>query len=192
MLDGEEKPSYSVVQSLLRLGKKYEVDDLYKWALRRLEAFFPDTLDAWNAAASDPPFRYEKADLISMAKLTRELELTNLYPRALYKCCVRPRRSIIEGLVNTRGDRIQLDAEDQIACIDIIRFLTASRAAMAARIAGLDLPSPECMSPEDCSISHDALRQIVEHGDIMDHVELTESLVHWRARVDPTGKTSVQ
>jgi hypothetical protein len=106
------------VHSLLRLGTKYEIEDLRAEALYCLKQLLPGDLQSWDNALNSPPIPYEQIDFISMANLTNELGLDTLHARALYRCSQLPTHYLINGMQRTHGVWERISSVDAIACID--------------------------------------------------------------------------
>lgn len=146
--DSGEKPRYVVVQSLLRLGKKYGVDDLYVRALRRLEQLLPTDIKAWDLAQANSPVTPEPADIISMANITRELELNRLHAMALYMCCLLPAATLVHGTSHSRGTHEKLAPVDLAICIEaqpeLLKEKLRTAAALTRCKADRCLDRPRC------------------------------------------------
>ena len=102
------KPEYADVHALLRLGTKYQIDDLRLEAMSCLESLLPGDLQSWDSIAHSPPVNYVLADLLAMVNLTRELGLETLRARALYRCCQLPTNCLINGMVRSHGGLEQI------------------------------------------------------------------------------------
>lgn len=121
--------------SLIRLGTKYEISEFHEEALRFVEGFFPDTMEAWDSVTDDPPFTFETADLVSLANLAEEVDLAKILPFALYRCCQLSSKELINGVRHSRGDVATLTPSNLIKTLELQKFEVLNAMNMMANFA---------------------------------------------------------
>ncbi|KDR77707.1 hypothetical protein GALMADRAFT_1326574 [Galerina marginata CBS 339.88] len=75
--------SFSLLKSMLRLGKKYEIDHLQAEGMNRLKKELPVTLDLWNEKYENP-IRNGTFNILDVINLLLELGIKSLLPVAYY------------------------------------------------------------------------------------------------------------
>lgn len=116
-----ELQSFRVLAAFLRLGKKYEILQLYKESLARLSREFPSSLAEWEKARGKAleiePSLSLAFDVINLA---RETGTIILLPAAFYNyldCTELNVKDIFEGIKREDGSVALLSPEDQRNCI---------------------------------------------------------------------------
>ena len=125
----QQRHSLSLIQSLLRLGTKYQIEDLRDEALHYLQQILPGEIAQWDQVEKDSEVERRPADIISMVNLTSELNIGSLHLRALYLCCQLPAHLIVHGVEHPRG-RVQLSPEHVVLCFDGRARLTSWKQSM--------------------------------------------------------------
>ncbi|KAJ3558149.1 hypothetical protein NM688_g1092 [Phlebia brevispora] len=144
------KPRWTVVQSLYRLGSKYEVLDLRDAALhyiRRLHLGTPQKRKRLYDSTTSPVI-YEPADIIAMANLIPEFNIGKvLHVGFLYACCQLTVKELLDGIPHSRGYVERLTPDNLRWCMEGRANLIVASAEMVNRcIIGM----PTCPHA-DCS-----------------------------------------
>lgn len=148
------KPSYAVIESLLRTSHKYRVEKIHQESLFYLEKLLPGDIVAYDTLHSEgatPPLVCEPADYIAMATLTRELQMPVLRQRALYNCCQMPTMTLITGAWHAaRGVSIKLSDDDLALCVGRGRTrLTYATGLLLDKV--FTMSRPACETPQHCT-----------------------------------------
>ncbi|KII84011.1 hypothetical protein PLICRDRAFT_436297 [Plicaturopsis crispa FD-325 SS-3] len=91
--DPEEKQSLSVIASLLRLGKKYEIKHLYDKALKFLTDDYPDTLKGWDARTHR--ISRHTGFAFDVINLAREFDIHSICPAVFFDCVLHHDAGVI-------------------------------------------------------------------------------------------------
>ncbi|KII84008.1 hypothetical protein PLICRDRAFT_118797 [Plicaturopsis crispa FD-325 SS-3] len=116
--DPEENQPLSLIASILRLSKKYEIQHLYNKALKFLTDQFPDTLEARDACG--PSRVVESAGFsFDVITLARELDIQQILPAAFYRFIMLYDDAVIlDGLPDPTGEQMtKLSPLDQKVAI---------------------------------------------------------------------------
>ncbi|KZP30453.1 hypothetical protein FIBSPDRAFT_814728 [Athelia psychrophila] len=110
-----EKLSLAVLSAFIRLGRKYDIRDLYIEALKRLYIQFPilegELVIEWTVVQ-------EPASLFELITFARTTGMLSILPDVLYTCCQKYSASeIIGGINGTDGSISSLRTEDQLTCL---------------------------------------------------------------------------
>ncbi|EIW79922.1 hypothetical protein CONPUDRAFT_145017 [Coniophora puteana RWD-64-598 SS2] len=120
---GAKSAPVTVIAAFLRLGKKYEISDLYDEAQAHLEIDLPDNFEAYVTSQSSPwkitSVPNTSHDVaIAVANIVREAGLLSMLPAALHMCmdcCTM--EEIFAGLRDENGNVGRtLSLENQQAC----------------------------------------------------------------------------
>ncbi|EJF60263.1 hypothetical protein DICSQDRAFT_171233 [Dichomitus squalens LYAD-421 SS1] len=135
-----QAPSCHAVFSWIRLGHKYQFEQLVEEGLRHLRLAYPNQL----TSDSTPVRRERPADLINQAaivavNLARLTESDDLLPLALLECC-KLGETITQGYEREDGTKEYLSPEDLGRCF-------AAKAKLALRNAEAVLQVQEAASP---------------------------------------------
>lgn len=94
---------FRVVASLVRLGKKYEMDSILRMGIARLKKEFPVHLFPWNfdrklqAGASRIEGINTPAALVALIELALECDVLWVLPSAYYRCCMDMEATLFGG-----------------------------------------------------------------------------------------------
>ncbi|KAH9887013.1 hypothetical protein C8Q73DRAFT_768656 [Cubamyces lactineus] len=128
---GHYEPSYEEVSACIRIGHKYEIEDLVQRNLDYLRKLYPSNFDAYLVARRNRPPTFTPAHAIGVVNLARLTGTDALLPAALMECCTLSGIGIVNGLERADGMRETLSPEDLGRC-----FVGRTRMAQAsARIA---------------------------------------------------------
>ncbi|KAF7974950.1 hypothetical protein HWV62_11011 [Athelia sp. TMB] len=149
------KMSFAEFAAFLCLGQKYDIQELYLEAKRRLFALCPATLDAYPSFPQEfdwgeiePP----EGELMQLIILGRRAGLLSILPSALYEICMMyTTDGIIDGTTTSDGSVIRLSHQDQLACLAGFRGAIYGQAETSFRWIWDPEPlSPNCATPQDC------------------------------------------
>ncbi|KAJ7488599.1 hypothetical protein B0H11DRAFT_2191943 [Mycena galericulata] len=133
----ETTKSFRLVSAMFRLGKKYEIDELYDDAYNRLEHDFPRTLVEYRelhgqtprgvcAKTYITPYAAVGFDVVNFA---RAHGLNKILPAAFYICLTVHLRShdvqhaISHGLLRENNTLAELSSADKDLCLSVLRDL---------------------------------------------------------------------
>ena len=108
-----------VIAAFLRLGRKYDIQQLYSEALKRLELAFPSTIEEYDC--SPDSFTLDdvwdmnyNALLFAVINLTRENDILHILPAAFYAACASLNgKEFIEAMENPEVNTHELSVFDQ-------------------------------------------------------------------------------
>ncbi|KAI0776682.1 hypothetical protein BD413DRAFT_469202 [Trametes elegans] len=124
------EPSYEEVSACIRIGHKYQIEDLLQRNLAYLHKLYPSDFDAYLASRRLRPTAFTRAHAIGAVNLARFTGESSLLPTALMACCTLG-ADIVLGLPREDGTRETLSPEDLGRC-----FVGRARMAQAsARVA---------------------------------------------------------
>ncbi|TCD63777.1 hypothetical protein EIP91_004960 [Steccherinum ochraceum] len=110
--------NWPLTRALLRMGDKYQVDSLLEEGTSRLEAYFPDDTDDWNALYDGGQFN-DDPHVIEMTNIARAMKLDEeIIHRALYRCTQLPTATLLAGCPTDDGTAERLSQDDLVQCID--------------------------------------------------------------------------
>lgn len=126
----DQRVPFAMVAALIRLGRKYAIDDLVSSALSRLSTCFPTDFDAYCAsitAGGSQAITCIPADAIPAVNLAHLLgdDARTILPSAFYTCCQLSAEILTRGVANEDGDLEKLSDADLERCIDARARLTA-------------------------------------------------------------------
>ncbi|KAK7052491.1 hypothetical protein R3P38DRAFT_3306203 [Favolaschia claudopus] len=115
--------TFGILCSVLRMSRKYEVDELKKRALAHLSQAHPTTLEDWENVDELPSWKTESSDSdgnidqnVVTVSVARQVGATWILPTAFYRMC---QDSVEESFVMNDA----LDASDTVNLIKGLRFL---------------------------------------------------------------------
>ncbi|CDO75242.1 hypothetical protein BN946_scf184633.g1 [Trametes cinnabarina] len=127
---GHFEPSFDEISACIRIGHKYQIEDLVKRNTEYLQKFYPADFDAYVAARRHRPKRFKPIHAIGVVNLARLTGTQSLLPAALMECCTLG-PEIVQGFKRADGTAEVLSPEDLGRC-----FIGRARMAQAsARIA---------------------------------------------------------
>ncbi len=80
-------PNVRKLEGMMRIGKKYQLDDIFDESLERLKAQFPQTLDAYDSSMNDALCEFSDWILDSFEDIMRfgeEMALWSILPITYY------------------------------------------------------------------------------------------------------------
>lgn len=143
-----QKPSFDMVSAVIRIGHKYQMQDIVTRAVGYLKTYFPARLEAMptGATVSRPFLTYHAIGVVNLARLVDE---PSILPLALLGCCALSGADVIKGFRREDGTREQLALDDIGRCIDGCAALISQLLMLSSNIFSLDV-SGQCEDPREC------------------------------------------
>ncbi|TCD66509.1 hypothetical protein EIP91_001285 [Steccherinum ochraceum] len=118
-----EQPSWAIVNAMLVLGRKYQIDDLYSEGVHQLERIYPGDVDVLGQGKAGTDFMsFEHEHMISVANVVQDLDLQHLRAHSLYDCCQLDNSDLVRGVY---GEKLRED--DLLRCLDARTGLSEAR-----------------------------------------------------------------
>ncbi|KIM82681.1 hypothetical protein PILCRDRAFT_70265 [Piloderma croceum F 1598] len=116
-VDNESQP-LAVIAAFLRLGRKYDIQQLYSEATKRLESEFPSTFEEFdNVADCFSLIDYDGDDKeisFTIINLARENDVLSVLPGAFYAICtLHDMKEFVEAMERSEGSATELSVFDQ-------------------------------------------------------------------------------
>ncbi|KAJ7062508.1 hypothetical protein C8F01DRAFT_1023564 [Mycena amicta] len=165
-----ERTDWRIVCGVMRLSKKYDVEELSVRALKHLSTAFVMDLDQYPGI---PTFDLDPMGLTHLVRLGRELSLHWFLPAAFYQLCsAAPIGDIVSGV--TEGtEHVELSLNDKVLCA---REHVNMRLEAGSKICDFlwdPTTVPGCSRPKRCAESRISLRRQVESWRINGTFPLT-------------------
>lgn len=98
------------ITAFLRIGTKYELEDLRSETIHILSARYPSDLQAWDSRPHphELPIQIDDAMCFKAANIAQEIGLLSILPACLYDVCTCGYSAILDGLVvnvNENGEQ---------------------------------------------------------------------------------------
>ena len=108
-----------MISSFIRMGKKYQFEQLCSQSLAFLKDHFTTDYDQWMASTPVPP-TFELKHAIGVVNLARlaGTGYESILPTALLVCCLLSGDELVNGFEGEDGTRVTLSAEDLVQVID--------------------------------------------------------------------------
>ncbi|PCH43108.1 hypothetical protein WOLCODRAFT_103090 [Wolfiporia cocos MD-104 SS10] len=173
LLGPDTEVEFSTIAAVVRLGHKYELDDLKFAALGRLERCFPTEYVNWDFTsnrAKSCGVVIKPADAIVAVNLARLTNTLSILPVALYQCCWLSTEDLLQG---------GMDSIDKLSTDDLRRCINA-KALIALSTSGI-IATISRKRPYTCSCEA-VVRRVVEHLANDHEACLDPSQVQWPNR----------
>ncbi|TCD63775.1 hypothetical protein EIP91_004958 [Steccherinum ochraceum] len=114
---------WPITRALIRLGDKYQVDELLEEGKERLQARLPGTLAAWDelyyphGIEDDEDVWPDSVHAIAMANLASQHNMAEVHVRALYRCTLLEPATLVGGCPGPEGTREYLSPPDLARCM---------------------------------------------------------------------------
>ena len=147
--------TFNELVAMVRLGHKYQIEDVQEQSMDLLRRYFTDRFDTWEeivaSSRSYPGALFSTCDVhpIGAVQLARLLDEPSMLPVAFYKCAALG-CSILDGWTRHDGTVEHLSLEDTKRAIAGYGNLSYDCMPMTERIFD---PSPSglCTSPDICT-----------------------------------------
>ena len=157
-----------MISASIRLGHKYQMNELYTQALQHLKIHYTTKLDSWKRLKdwTPPGFAANHAiGVVNLARLTGEL---SILPTAFLVCIFTVGSALVHGFTREDGTQETLSPDDLALCFATKTRLTSARIAALLRILH-PVKSDACVShPSYCKekLQH-ALQGLKDHSETM-------------------------
>lgn len=150
----QDIPPLSVVSAFMRLGRKYDIPNLYTEAANKIYRDCPVTLEGWDASARSSTIDIgdHHSSWMELAIVARQEGLLSVLPFILYKCCIAySTTEILNGISHRDATVVVLSPEDQAACLEgHWNILGAQARTTFAWLYQRGTLSPLCTSSDAC------------------------------------------
>lgn len=138
-----------MVSAVVRLGHKYQMNDLVADVVSYLKRYYPSILDEWALGRLyTPEVPFERVHAIGVVNLARLVNEPLLLPTALLMCCTLD-KDITRGFVREDGTRETLSPDDIGQCFAARTQLTKQMILILFYIFEPNV-SIECAEPSEC------------------------------------------
>lgn len=150
----EDKKLWPVTRAMLRLGDKYQAEDVVSRGKQRLLARLPEQIEDWDAIyhASARRAPVSEDHVVAMANVARLLKLPGIHTRALYRCAQLKTKTLLDGCPGADGTQEYLSKEDLASCLDARQTLFKYHVDIAMNNAFDDVHQPDCY--KGCNFQH--------------------------------------
>jgi hypothetical protein len=179
---------FRVVSAFLRLGKKYDLKQLYREAFTRLHHDFPSKLEAWDANALYDRISFQAGLEFDTINLLREVDIPLFLPSAFVFVCQDVDFDVHEILGGIRRD----DSSLALLSMEDSAILLRGRQTLMDRQAEstfiwLDDEAagdifPDCAQPPKCAAAREKIFYSLWHPLPL-CIALADWDVRWEARL---------
>ncbi|KAI0819827.1 hypothetical protein BC628DRAFT_961843 [Trametes gibbosa] len=143
------EPTFGLVSACIRLGRKYEIKQIYDTALAILKNHYTDDFDHWDSLGNGASCTsFDDVHSIGVVNLVRLIGDHTMLPVALWQCC-RLGSHLVHGFARADGTTETLTLEDLGLC-----FAAQQRLIQAGVRARLRIFAPTvsegCRNPAKC------------------------------------------
>jgi len=162
-IDREPLP-ISIIAAFLRLGQKYEIDQLRSEAVTRLSYDFPTTLEEFDQSFKETLSHCDGVLLFTSINLARECNLLSVLPSALYACSnTMAVQDILRGVLLDDGTRCIMSPVDQEGCITGWFTLLEKQATKTLKWVDPRESFAGCTNPQGCDAGRSTLLRFFWH-----------------------------
>lgn len=190
--DKNQPLSFWAISAMLRLGTKYQFDDIREEAISRLRIYFPSSLADFRnelttprgPVASDYPKVFWHSNTISdfncnhsliVVTLARTFELNDLIPSAMFVCSALAFEVMVFGVEDAYGNTVKLSSDDLLLCLRGRELLVGRNLTNVKFLFEGDL-SMKCENNDACIESHRLMLTAYGKGDwVVDGSPLQDS-----------------
>lgn len=127
------------INGLIRLGSKYQADDIRDEGIRRLKAEFPSDMASWDKVVLVP---FPVFDAFCAVNLARDFDLPHAHNCAIYCATACPAVNLVSGAETDYGSHVSLHPEDAALCICARTSLTAAAQKLHLELVSLVPEAP--------------------------------------------------
>ncbi|EIW56792.1 uncharacterized protein TRAVEDRAFT_170768 [Trametes versicolor FP-101664 SS1] len=180
LMIGPIEPSFDEISACMRLGHKYQCDQMVQRSIDYLKDYFPDDIDVWvDDAPHDPP-KFEPIHRIGVVNLARTTGADALLPVALARCCLLD-GEIVSGFAREDGTPEAL-ARDDLARVFAGKARLMHTNVYATHRVFRQAVAKDCKRAKACEgVLRRLLTELVQDEAVMDPLRLTYA---WGAYVD--------
>ncbi|RPD53664.1 hypothetical protein L226DRAFT_521518 [Lentinus tigrinus ALCF2SS1-7] len=125
---GPRELTYEVIAAYVRIGHKYQIDDLVQQSLDYLRQYYVADFDRWTSrvfTANRAPHGFQldswyfhRQHAIGIVNIARLTGCTSILPTALLCCCRLTTKELLKGVEVEDGIRELLEEEDVERCLE--------------------------------------------------------------------------
>ncbi|KAI0776673.1 hypothetical protein BD413DRAFT_226579 [Trametes elegans] len=109
-----EDLSFGAVSACIRLGHKYEIDQVVQSSLAYLKKHFVEGYDNWNRVDPPRPPAFQGIHCIGVVNLARMTGTDILLPTALMGCCMLEAKELMHGFAREDGCTLETLSLDDV------------------------------------------------------------------------------
>ncbi|KAJ7108756.1 hypothetical protein C8R44DRAFT_714111 [Mycena epipterygia] len=176
-------PSFAVVASLLRLGRKYDIPEVKQDALSRIHYEFPSDLETWTAIGDgDTKIECHVGIYVDLLNLAYECGIYSSIPTLALTCLqTHNLETLLTSVPRADGSCVNLpDATKLTLAIALERILVFQRESLAWMDGDAVIPHTSCASPVACTQEKMFLNHTVAWR-VKDKIDLTYTIDGWDA-----------
>ncbi|KAJ3553589.1 hypothetical protein NM688_g3529 [Phlebia brevispora] len=143
---GDKLPNWSVVRVMVVLGDKYDVPEFRAEGVRRLSLEISQDASKWNEAGG---FTFKTSELMSIASVTRSLNLPDVHAGVLYMCSEWLETIVLQGASEVGVDAWHL--EDLPRCIHGHESMTRTWFDLHKKLFDISSLNMRCSSARHCA-----------------------------------------
>jgi len=141
---------FPIVSAFLRLGKKYEIKELYEDAKACLLSDFPDAWMEWHSRSKSIVSPSRKALLINVVNLAQDIGLRRVLPAAFYACLTQCSLQEIQCGVQEEGEVTALSPRNRAICISAWQPFQSCAIRTFSWLDPANFPK-QCQSKNSCT-----------------------------------------
>ncbi|KAI0742510.1 hypothetical protein C8Q80DRAFT_1356207 [Daedaleopsis nitida] len=142
-----EHSDFNTLSSIIRMGDKYQVDDVLTFAINYLKEHYPDNVDWIKHRLGAPCFSpLETVGVVNLARLT---DTPSILPAAFLHCCAADPEALMRGFVRDGGVTERLSADD-LARVLIARAELVKADAITCLYTLHTRAAQDCSDPGHC------------------------------------------
>ncbi|TFK88121.1 hypothetical protein K466DRAFT_598906 [Polyporus arcularius HHB13444] len=143
--------TFDAVSACIRLGKKYQMTELYSECVQFLRNHYTTDFDRWTGHAYWAPPSFSDLHAIGVVNLARLTGEASILPTALLACTLL-RSDILRGFTRADGTQEILGAEDLARCFDAKERVVEVTIAARLRTFHPEV-SAQCKSGPRCRVA---------------------------------------
>ncbi|KAI0806622.1 hypothetical protein C8Q74DRAFT_1374616 [Fomes fomentarius] len=141
--DEPQTVPFSALASLIRMGHKYAIHDVFNDALSRLKKYYTTDFDAWmDAQGRSTLVETTPIDAITLVRLAKLTDTTEVLSVAYLICCTLAPSTLVGSLESDDLVRI-LQGKPEVVRMSIARIISMLRVVATS----------SCLSPQICTSS---------------------------------------
>ena len=161
-------PSFHTISACIRLGKKYQMTELYEQSLAHIKDHNTNDFTVWDQYTSWLPEGFSNIHAIGIVNLARSVGELSILPTALLTCIrMLSGRDLVHGFLREDGTPENLTLDDLALCFDAQESVQKAQTQALLRV--LSPPTaPTCKLGSACRRKlHNALEGLKDFADQM-------------------------
>ncbi|KAI0691738.1 hypothetical protein C8Q76DRAFT_826627 [Earliella scabrosa] len=165
---GEPTPSFDTISACIRLGKKYQMTELYEQSLAHIKDHNTSDFTVWDESTSWLPEGFDDIHVIGIVNLARSTGELSILPTALLTCiCVLSGADLVHGFLREDGTPETLTLDDLALCFDAQGSVRKANVRALLRVLSPPI-APTCKLGSACRRKlHIALEGLKDFGQMM-------------------------